>query len=236
MKYIKLFIIYFTFNALANAQQTELEVVTEHWPPYIIQGTEVTGIVTEKINQILQPTDINYTIHVYPWARSYHLATTKPNVLIYSIYRNEQREPYFHWFCPIHDSTPIYVFTLAHNDKNIDSIEALKSSVIGIMRGDNSHNFFKKYGFKEQVNLDVSADEDANLLKLVNGKIDAVVQSRDAIEYRLKKLGMNGIKIKSGLAIHQGDHAQHCMALSKGTDQQLVDKVQAAFERWLLTK
>lgn len=224
--------IFLLFSFTVQSTEIELRVVTEDWPPFILKGQEVSGIVTQNIREILAYTDIKYSIDVYPWARSFHLATTNPNVLIYSIYRTKQREAKFHWFCPLYKSTPIHVYKLASNKIDIDSLEALKSSVVGIMRGDNSHNYFLKNGFEEGVNIDLSSNEETNLKKLIKGRVDVVIQSRESLNYRLELLGAKELNLISGLEISKGASAEHCMALSLATNTETMTKIRKGFEQW----
>ena len=233
MKMYSLALLFLVFFAPVQAKHRQVEVVTENWPPYIVQGDKINGIVTHKVRKILKYAELNYEISIYPWARSYHLATTKPNVLIYSIYRNPQREEHFHWFCPLHQSTPINIYKLATNKTNIDSLTDLRTAVVGIMRGDNSHKYLLNNGFKEGINLDVSATEETNVLKLINGKVDAVVQSEESLKYRLAQLNAEHLKFTSGFTLHKGNKAEHCMAFSKGTSVHIVEKVKLGFEKWL---
>lgn len=227
-----LLIIFLLLSFTARSNEEELKVVTEDWPPFILKGQEVSGIVTSNIREILAYTDIKYSIDVYPWARSFHLATTNPNILIYSIYRTKQRESKFHWFCPLYKSTPIHVYKLASNEINIDSLEALKTSVVGIMRGDNSHSYFLQQGFQEGVNLDISSNEETNLKKLIKGRIDVVIQSKESLNYRLGLLGSADLNLMSGLEISKGESAEHCMALSLGTKAETIKKIKKGFEQW----
>lgn len=226
--------------AFSQANQQQLEVVAEHWPPYIVhqkglahQSThKVTGQVTRNIREILQRAKLDYSLAIYPWARSYHLASNKPNVLIYSIFKNEHRTPQFHWYCPIYPPTPIKVYKLAHNEADVNSLSALKSAVVGVMRSDNSYKYFVDNGFEKGINLDISANEETNLLKLINGKIDAVVQSEQALHYRLKQLDAGHLSIVEGLTLHPKKQSEHCMALSKGTDEKIIHKIDKAFKQW----
>jgi polar amino acid transport system substrate-binding protein len=227
-----LLIIFLLLSFTAHSNADGLNVVTEDWPPFILKGQEVSGIVTKNIREILGYTDIEYFIDVYPWARSFHLATTNPNVLIYSIYRTKQREAKFHWFCPIYKSTPIHAYKLASNKINIDSLEALKTSVVGIMRGDNSHNYFLKNGFEEGVNIDLSSNEETNLKKLIKGRVDVVIQSQESLNYRLALLGAEDLNLMPGLEISKGASAEHCMALSLNTKDETVIKMRKGFEEW----
>lgn len=232
MKYFFIICIAIYCSSLTQAKELELEVVSENWPPFIIAEKEVSGIVTDKVKEILNKSDINYHINIYPWARSYHIATSKPNVLIYSIYKTKERTPHFHWFCPIHKATPIHIYKLSTNKIDVNSLAALKTAVVGIMRGDNSHQYLLDNGFEDGVNLDVSANEETNLLKLLNGRVDVVVQSEESLRYRLSNLGAKDIDFVAGLTIHQGKQAEHCMALSKGTDPQIIKQVSRSFEQW----
>jgi len=227
-----LLFIFLLLSFTAHSNEETLNIVTEDWPPFILKGQEVSGIVTNNIREILRYTDIKYSIDVYPWARSFHLATTNPDVLIYSIYRTKQRESKFHWFCPIYKSTPIHAYKLASNNINIDSLEALKTSVVGIMRGDNSHNYFLQKGFIEGVNLDISSNEEANLKKLIKGRVDVVIQSQESLNYRLELLGSKDLSLVSGLEISKDESAEHCMALSLNTKDETIDKIRKGFEKW----
>lgn len=231
MKFFLVVILLFSSYAV-QAKEIELNIVTEDWPPFIINKSEISGIVTNKVKEIFKYTDIKYGIDVYPWARSFHIATTAPNTLIYSIFRTKQREKQFHWFCPIHKPTSIYAYKLASNDIKIDSIESLRSAVIGIMRGDNSHSYFLQHGFKDGVNIDISSNEEINLKKLVMGRVDVVIQSKESLDYRLESLGVSNLKLVPGLAIAKNKNAEHCMALSLGTKPEIINKISKGFKLW----
>ncbi|MGB1262195.1 MAG: substrate-binding periplasmic protein [Cognaticolwellia sp.] len=230
-----LLLISFAFNL--QAKGLKLEVVSEHWPPFIIQNDnndhQVSGLVTKKIQAILAHTDIDYTISTYPWARSYQLAMTKPNVLIYSIYKTEQRTPHFEWFCPIHGDTPINVYKLKKNNVNISTLPSLRNGLVGVLRSDNSHSYMLNNGFVEGKNLTISSSEESNIKKLLKGRIDAVIQSKEALIYRLKDTGYSIEDFTAGFQLHQSASTEHCMALSKNSSPELVGKLKRAFQNWL---
>ncbi|WDE02888.1 hypothetical protein SG34_015705 [Thalassomonas viridans] len=231
MNYFLVLLIFFQFSCVARAQQ--LEVVTDHWPPFIRDTRPVSGSVTEKVRQILTYAGLDYHIKIYPWARSYHLGMTKPNVLIYSIFRTKAREPYFHWFCPVNEGVTINLYKLRDNSRNIDSLAAAREVLIGVMRDDHNHSYLVQQGFIEGVNLDISADEQINLRKLFNGRVDAVGLAEESLSHRLAILGYSPEQVVKGITLHTPAVTKHCMALSLGTDPVIVDKVGSAFHRWL---
>lgn len=227
-----LFTLLLLFSYFCPAQVLELDVVTEHWPPYIIDTKPITGTVTKKVREILAYTDINYQITIYPWARSFRIAMSQPNTLIYSILRNEERAPHFHWFCPLAKGPTINLYKLSSNPLDITSLTALKKVTVGVMRDDNNHSYLLEQGFKEGINLDVSSDELTNLRQLLNGRVDAVVQAKESVKPRLKILGVSDIKLVKGFTLHNPDKTTHCMALSLGTDKKIIEQVSAGFQRW----
>lgn len=231
MNHFLALVIFFQFACAVKAQP--LEVVTEHWPPYILDTEPVSGSVTDKVRKILDYADLNYRIKLYPWARSYHLVMTKPNVLIYSIFRTRAREPYFHWFCPVNEGVTVNLYKLKGNTRDIDSLPAVRNALIGVMRHDHNHSYLVRQGFIEGVNLDVSADEQTNLRKLFNGRIDAVGLAKESLTHRLAILGYSPEQVVKGMTLHTPAVTRHCMALSLGSDQGVIEKIDAGFRRWL---
>ncbi|NQZ21225.1 MAG: transporter substrate-binding domain-containing protein [Colwellia sp.] len=227
-----LLIIFLLCTSTVQSSEDELKVVTENWPPFIIKGKVISGIVTKNIKEILAFTDIKYSIKLYPWARSLHLAKTKPNVLIYSILRTKQREAKFNWICPIYKSTAIHVYKLASNEINVNSLESIRTGVVGVMRGDHGYSFFVQKGFEEGINLDLSSNEEINLKKLITGRVDVVIQAKESLSYRLKSIGANNLNLVSGLAIGEGESVEHCMALSLGTKPETINKIRTGFKLW----
>jgi polar amino acid transport system substrate-binding protein len=78
-------------------------VVTESFPPYsyINQQGDIDGAVSRVVLALLNRLDVSVAVEMMPWARSYLIASTKPNVLIYSLVRNPQRESNFIWLSPV---------------------------------------------------------------------------------------------------------------------------------------
>ncbi|WP_281557379.1 transporter substrate-binding domain-containing protein [Thalassomonas sp. RHCl1] len=223
----------FAFQFFCAAQAQQLEVVTDHWPPFIVDSQPVSGTVTRKVRKILDYAGLDYQIKLYPWARSYYLGMTKPNVLIYSIFRTKSREPHFHWFCPVNEGVTINLYKLKGNTRNIDSLAAVRNVLIGVMRDDHNHSYLVQQGFIEGVNLDISADEQINLRKLFNGRVDAVGLAQESLEHRLAMLGYSKDQVVKGMTLHIPAVTKHCMALSVGSDQVIIEKISAGFRRWL---
>jgi polar amino acid transport system substrate-binding protein len=236
MKVIIVFLLIFLSIKTSLCRGSELTVVTESYPPFVtVNNEKISGIVTNKVKDILAKSQLNYKINAYPWARSYQIAMSQPNTLIYSIIKSPERSPYFHWFCPIFQSSSVFAFKLSSNPTIINSISSLQQTLVGTARLGINHELLQKHNFELGRNLDISATEDINLKKLINGRVDAVVQSLETLRYRLDKLGFNDIKITQGVAIDSGKPTIHCMALNVNSDPVIVGKIKQAFQQYQQT-
>ena len=72
--------------------------------------------------------------------------------------------------------------------------------------------------------------------KLIKGRVDVVIQSKESLNYRLGLLGAVDLNLMSGLEISKGESAEHCMALSLGTKPETIKKIKNGFEQWQKTQ
>lgn len=234
MKYVafSLLILFSLWAKTSHAQA--LNVVTEHWPPfnYQLANKEIGGIATEKVTRVLKEANIDFTLNLYPWARSYHMALSQPNTLIYSIYRNKQREHLFHWACPLLPRQDLYLFTLSKN-KSIQKVDTknLKQFKIGIVRQEIASIHLKAQGLKEGKELYVSASDDNNLKLLLEGKVDLIIGTIPSMKMRLENLN-KAFSVLTAIDFPEiNQDSEHCMAFSLNTPIYLVDKVRSALKK-----
>lgn len=220
-----MFLMPFTLSAV------ELKVVTEERPPYVyFSGRQIVGDATVAVEQTLQAANVSYQINVYPWARSYKLALSQNNILIYPIIKTPEREPLFHWFCPILRGHPIYLIKLSsRTDIDINSLDDAKRFRIGVSREDWNEHFLVAEGFSATENLDVSADEESNLLQLIAGRVDMILVTEDSIKMRMKWLNFSQDLVNRALDKDFRENKQICMAISKQSSERLLTKIQKVF-------
>ncbi len=86
--------IFFSFSVNA----IKVNVVTEDAYPFqYIKNNKIVGPTTDLVKKLLTEAHVDYEINMYPWARAYNLALSKPNTIIYSIARTKEREDKFLW-------------------------------------------------------------------------------------------------------------------------------------------
>lgn len=221
-------LLYLSFAAAANTEPLAFRVVTELSPPHqTTKDGKVDGISTQIVIATLKQAGLDSHIEVYPWARSYYIATSVPNVLIYNIARTPERENEFHWIGPVANYRLGLVRLTDRTDLTPNHIKDLGSAVIAVQRGDFSSLYLQQQGLRIGKELLLSADILESWRLLLKGKVDYVVDDEAAIALMEKQLLQPQGIARFVLAIPQLEQ-QTYLAASKGTDPELVKKLQQA--------
>lgn len=221
-------LLYLSFAAAANTEPLAFRVVTELSPPHqTIKDGKVDGVSTQIVIATLKQAGLDSHIEVYPWARSYYIATSMPNVLIYNMARTPERENEFHWIGPVANYRLGLVRLTDRTDLTPNHIKDLGSAVIAVQRGDFSSLYLQQQGLKIGKELLLSADILESWRLLLKGKVDYVVDDEAAIALMEKQLLQPQGIARFVLAIPQLEQKTY-LAASKGTDPELVKKLQQA--------
>jgi polar amino acid transport system substrate-binding protein len=177
----------------------------------IVDGS-LTGSSVEIVKEIQKRVGDTTTIEVLPWARAYHMATTMPDVLLFTALRLPEREALFHWVGPV--LHPQWVFyALKGKVTPISSLEeAKKFKSIGTYRNDSQEIFLKSRGF---TNLDSATTVTASAKKMASGMIDVFVSKDISLAYTLVAAGIPEDSIENVYTYLDG---YMYLVFSKGTD------------------
>ncbi|XOV81218.1 MAG: substrate-binding periplasmic protein [Aestuariibacter sp.] len=209
----------------------QIHIVTEHWPPfnYLNDKGEVEGIATDVVKKVMTEAGYSYEISLLSWSRAYQRAKNDKNVLIYTIFKLENREEDFQWICPLIETGGAKVFALAsREDIKIESLNDLKGYSVGVLGSGWSYEFLKFYGFVAGEHLDIVKDEMANIRKLFAGRIDLIVQEPELISNRLEIVGKSKSDIRSVFKLGAENSQSGCMAMSLDTPSDVVKTLRSA--------
>lgn len=216
-----------------GTHQNRLSVVTENWYPfnYKSEDNEIIGISTGHVNKVLEHAKIPFEITMNTWQRSYNLARSQKDVLLYTIVRTTAREKLFHWFCPISHPPGHSVYKLRNrNDIVVSNENELKNYTLSVHRSTFSHEHFLSKGFVKGQNLAVSSSNEANVRMLLKGRVDLIVISDLAIESILMLNDANLEMVEIVYTIPQNELPPSCMALNKDSSLELVEKIRTSHE------
>lgn len=202
----------------------KITVVTEEYPPYnYTEDGVITGISTEVVKEVLKRTGLEHDINSYAWARTYKMAQEKPNVLIYSIGRSEQRENMFKWVDVIVPYN-VYLFKLKSRiDVSPSNMEEAKKFAVGGVRDDVRAQTLAKKGFK----VDLADHDNVNIKKMYGKRIDLWPCDELSGAKLLKNEGKSMNDFEK-LFLIEDLSAGLYMAFSKGTSDEIVNKCKKA--------
>ena len=187
-------VIVLTTHCLAD--QTKITLVTEHLPPYQIihEDSSVTGFAVEVVQEVFKRADINYTLHGYPWVRTYNIALKKNNYCIFSLARIPNREKLFRWIGPITEKNNAVVWGLKSNkhSREIKTLDDLKYYITAVNKNDVTHFGMLNIGLTEGENLYVLHHSESLINLLVTRlAIDFIVADDITISHRAKLSGVS---------------------------------------------
>ena len=215
--------------------QLKVSIFSEVWPPYSYfdeQGNPA-GEMTSTIMQALQQGNIGFDFRYYPWNRAYNQALTRPNTLIYPIYRTEQREPLFYWFCSLFPTITINAITRSDTHFHAMTLQDMVTAgvVVGVMHDDNSYEKALGIGFSED-QIDTSSSDLDNVKKLAHKRIDVVLQSWDSFQFRLNKIDVpDAVTFMKGPKLYTLEPHKLCAAVNKNSDADTVFQLRTALAK-----
>jgi polar amino acid transport system substrate-binding protein len=203
----------------------EMMVLTEESPPFnFIRFGEITGSSTQVVREILRRIGQPDNIQMLPWARSYKLLQTLPNVALFSTTRTPEREDQFFWIGPLF--TVHYGFYAKQGSGIVlNSLEdAKRVRSIATYKDDVKEQLLKSLGF---TNLDSSNSPVSNLKKLLSGRVDLWLFDNLGMSDVARQLDVDPAGLELVLPFKS---YQAYVAISRQTSHELVGRWQAALQ------
>jgi polar amino acid transport system substrate-binding protein len=217
MKWMAIALIAFAIPWAACPAQG-LRIYTEISPPlqYLGPDGQLSGFSVDLVREIQKRTGNTDAIESVPWVRGYNELQTRPDVVLFTMARNEERDPLFQWVGPIHELS--YQFYVRADFRTaINKLEdAKKLKLIGVYKEDVREQYLLKMGF---TNLDRSIDNTVIVKKLMDRRIDAFVSRPDAIDQIMKTAGFRPEDVRG---VYTFMKLPGYIAFSKATPPEIV--------------
>ena len=228
--YLPLVLFCWLISTNVNSQGIELEVVTEVLHPYQYENQygQPSGFSLEVIKELLNRLGVNPKIEFYPWSRSYQIAQSRKNVLIFSLTRTTQREGLFHWIGKL-TNEEYYFFKLKNNNFKALNINDLKSYTIIVNKDSSMNDFLKSYDF---LNIERTSSVEQIPKMLFDGRADILFGPDVVVKAGLEGLGYDFSKFTKVFQTPEAE-ADLYIAMSLGSDPKYVDKVTRVYELML---
>lgn len=204
----------------SKEKTAQLTIYCEEDQPreFLTKDGALSGMSVEIVREIQKRVGNTDQIKMVPWARGYTEIQNQPNVVLFSMARNAERNTMFQWVGPI-DEISYAFYAKSGSPIVIKSLEdAKKVKSIGVIKNEIRELFLKKAGFTNLVEADDTAQ---NYKKLVTGRIDLLPASSDPteLESKTKEIGLKATDFKN---VYVFTKTQLYVAMSKETSANLV--------------
>ncbi|WP_411032918.1 substrate-binding periplasmic protein [Shinella sp. BYT-45] len=161
-----------------------LHFVTEEYPPFnYSENGRITGIAVEQVEAIARAAGIDHTIEIMPWARAFATAEKQPMHCVFTTGYNRDRARRFAWVNPLLKDTMV-LLKRKDGSKGPASMEEALGMKVGSQRGDFGAEALEDLGFED---IDLAADIDLSVRKLLSGRIDLLPTSVKTYENLVKQ-------------------------------------------------
>jgi polar amino acid transport system substrate-binding protein len=210
----------------------DFRVVTEEWAPFnYMEGGEPKGFSVELLQAAFKKMGKAPTIEFLPWTRAYRIATSEPNVLIFTISRIPERESLFKWVAPIYPRVMYFYKIRKRNDIQLKSVEDAKRYMIGTpSKSDSATLNLLSLGFNsEKLDMLATGGTD-NAKKLAMGRIDLMISSEPHMLHAIKIGNLNPADFVKTIPVltNQGNYS---FAFSMNTPDEAVKSLRQALQK-----
>ncbi|WP_217651048.1 substrate-binding periplasmic protein [Atopomonas hussainii] len=166
----------------------EVKIANGEWSPYLSANLKKNGFVSDLVSQAFAREGMTVKYTFLPWKRGFE--DTKAAKLDASIVwsKTAEREADFLYSDPVLDLQTVFFYSAS---KGFDWSDAasLKGKKLGGVTG-------YSYGFEDEektgaVNIQRISSAEANYTKLVDGRIDAVLEDLDVGLEMVQKMGLS---------------------------------------------
>jgi polar amino acid transport system substrate-binding protein len=215
-----LFALVLCLSGTAHAQEP-INLLTEEYAPYnFTRNGEISGASVEQVRLIMKAIDVPYNLEILPWARAFSRAETETDSCVFTTGHDDERDRRFKWIEPLLIDKMVMVRKAGSGIDPL-TIEAAKRFTIGTQRDDFSYSFLTANGFPK---IDLAADLEATLRKLLNNRIDLMMTSEKTFE----TMQAEGKPVESALVL---GGKRYGIACNLGVADDVVAKMQDALDR-----
>jgi polar amino acid transport system substrate-binding protein len=196
---------------------TQLTLVTEDYPPFNMQqsgSTDISGIATDKVRQLMQRAGEKYTLRLLPWSRAYQMGQRDPDTCVFSTTRTAEREALFKWVGPLVKNNWT-IFARADDTRHPKTLEELRTYTLGGYRNDAVAEYLATRSYK----VDLASYDTDNPRKLLYRRFDYWATGELVGLSILKQQGL----LQQIVPLFQFNQTEMYLACHPGMAQEKVD-------------
>lgn len=202
-----------------------LHFVTEEYAPFNYSANNtIAGISVEQVKAITTAAGIDYTIEIMPWARAFAMAQNQSMHCAFTAGYTRERAKQFAWVTPLLRDEMV-MLKRQDGSKGPASVREALGMKVGSQRGDFAVETLEELGFRD---IDLAADIDLSVRKLLSGRIDLMPTSIKTYENLVKQ----GKPVEKAMLMTGQIYGLACQ---KDTPADVIGRLQAALDKLIVS-
>ncbi|MBF0412959.1 MAG: transporter substrate-binding domain-containing protein [Desulfamplus sp.] len=159
------------------------------WEPYTGKSLLNKGFFTEIAVKALEKAGYQVDVEIVPWKRALETSKSGDSDGLLGASFTEERTQFFH-YPKYYWKNAVHFFVKKGKKITFTTLEALCPASVGILAGSFYEEKFRQI---ECIKLDPAPAVNLNIRKLIAGRFDYIIESKDSVNYIMKKEFSNDI-------------------------------------------
>ena len=198
------------------------------------KNSQITGTSVDILKQLLKLSQLKAEIELMPWARAYYLAKNTPNMIILSIVRTPDREPYFYWLGIVSKVNEAYISLKKYPQNFVKNDQEAKQKTIVVVRHSSSHYALLKKGFVEGKNLYLVSSPKKAFNLFIKNKVALMYTDPEIVKEYIKEYKQHRIEINYAPLATEPQQNSY-IAINIHSNAKLVKRLQQAMQKFSQT-
>lgn len=202
-------------------------LVTENYIPYGFEENGIIkGIAVDVLNEAFARQGYGIELKMFPWTRSLQMVEDGDTDGIFCAFYSEERAVYMQYLNEPIASEAQYVYTLKDSPVKFDgTLNSLKPYRIGVIQDWFYGADFEAAVKARTLNVEEVTDLPINLQKLLDGRIDAIVNPHLSTLYYLKQMNIQDKVIEQSIPFREPSGLYLAFTKKRFVDQELIRKI-----------
>lgn len=168
-----------------------LLLVTENYVPFQYEEEgRLKGIAVDLVTEMYRRLDYPVQVEIRPWTRALRMMQDGEADGIFSAYYSEERGHYMRYMTLPLAYDEQYVYSLKQAVIPFDgTLEGLKPYRIGVLKDWYYGDAFETAVKRGELAVETVTDMQINIQKLIDGKIDVIINPQINMKYYLREMG-----------------------------------------------
>ncbi|MEJ6003129.1 substrate-binding periplasmic protein [Paucibacter soli] len=214
----------------AQAAAAQLQAFAHALPPLAFeQDGQLTGLAVDLLRRMASTLGMQLELLLQPRLRAEKSFQDAPESLLFPLARLPEREGRFRWVGPYMPRRVALFRLRSRGDIRYRGLQQLDGMRIGVTSGTATLEQLLAAGLKPGQDLELAPSYDANVRKLLAGRMDLLAIGELNLFWQLRLMQESPERVKAVAVLDES--ADYCFGLHPEADPALAAKLQQAFDQ-----